>query len=96
MSAVIALLVMLSWELWVSRDGLRQVFRLGDAVEAQRAENETLRARNALLRAEVIDLHKGLDAIEEYARQDLGMTRPNETFFQVVQQRPARDTTRRR
>ncbi|MEO1576808.1 MAG: septum formation initiator family protein [Pseudomonadota bacterium] len=81
------LLFALSAQLWLSNDGMREVWRLNSAIAAQQAENDALRARNAALTAQVHDLKTGTDAIEESARQYLGMTRPNETFFQVVEQR---------
>jgi cell division protein FtsB len=33
----------------------------------------------------VQDLQQGLDAIEEHAREDLGMVKEGETFYQVVE-----------
>ena len=51
----------------------------------QRQENLELRERNAALQAEVTDLRQGLDAIEEHAREDLGMVKEGETFYQVVE-----------
>lgn len=80
-----AALVALSYRLWLSDEGLREVWRLGDAVEAQTEENAALKARNDALEAEVRDLKDGLDAVEERARQELGMTREGETFFQVIE-----------
>jgi len=77
-------------ELWFSDDGYRKTMNLRTAVSEQRALNETLRARNAALDAEVINLKKGRDAAEERARTDLGMIGKNETFYQVV---PVADTS---
>jgi cell division protein FtsB len=74
-----------SYRLWVSDDGMREVWRLGAAQQAQSEENVALKARNDALEAEVRDLKEGLDAVEERARQELGMTREGETFFQVVE-----------
>ena len=51
----------------------------------QAQENLELRERNAALQAEVADLRQGLDAIEEHAREDLGMVKEGETFYQVVE-----------
>ncbi len=79
------LLVGFSYRLWLSNEGMREVWRLGSAMESQTEQNGALRARNGALEAEVLDLKQGLDAIEERARQDLGMTRSGETFFQVVE-----------
>ncbi|MBT8089748.1 MAG: septum formation initiator family protein [Gammaproteobacteria bacterium] len=78
-------------ELWFSDDGYRKTMNLRAAVSEQRALNGTLRARNAALDAEVINLKKGRDAAEERARTDLGMIGKRETFYQVV---PVADTPR--
>ncbi len=71
-------------KVWFSDDGYRKTMNLRTAVAEQRALNETLRARNSALDAEVINLKKGRDAAEERARTDLGMIGKQETFYQVV------------
>ena len=77
-------LVLLQYRLWLSENGVRESVHLRAAVAAQRAENEELSRRNAQLAAEVIDLRKGTAALEERARNDLGMIGRAETFYQVV------------
>ena len=77
-------LVLLQYRLWVADDGFREVWQLETAVAAQQSENDTLRQRNNQLKAEVQDLKKGLSALEERARHDLGMVGVSETFYQVV------------
>jgi cell division protein FtsB len=81
---LIAALVLLQYRLWVAEDGYREVWQLKAAVAAQEGENEGLRQRNGQLKAEVQDLKKGLTALEERARHDLGMIGAGETFYQVV------------
>ena len=71
-------------KLWFSDDGYRKTIKLRTAVAEQRELNESLRARNAALDAEVINLKQGRDAAEERARTDLGMIGQRETFYQVV------------
>ncbi|NNF40233.1 MAG: cell division protein FtsB [Woeseiaceae bacterium] len=78
-------------QLWLSDNGYRKTVKLRAAVEDQRALNEVLRARNAALDAEVVNLKQGRDAAEERARTDLGMIGKQETFFQVV---PVADSSR--
>jgi cell division protein FtsB len=78
--------LLLQHRLWMSADGVRELGRLEEAVAAQRTENERLTNRNAQLAAEVRDLKKGVTALEERARSDLGMIADNETFYQVVPQ----------
>jgi cell division protein FtsB len=77
-------LLALQYRLWISDDGMRDVWRLEGAIDAQQQENDRLRERNLTLAAEVRDLKEGRTAIEERARTDLGMVGVNETFFQVV------------
>jgi cell division protein FtsB len=45
------------------------------------------------LQAEVEDLKSGLAAIEELARNELGMIKEGETFFQVIQRSKATGKT---
>ena len=81
----------LQYRLWLSPNGMRDLWRTEQAIEAQTEENEHLAERNRTLAAEVRDLKEGRAAIEERARTDLGMVGGNETFFQVVPPPPARD-----
>ena len=85
MILLIAILVVLQYRLWLSHDGLPSLLRLHHAVEKQRQDNEKLAERNAVLAAEVADLKSGLDALEERARSELGMIKPGETFFHVIE-----------
>ncbi len=87
-SALITVVLLLQYRLWLSDDGVRELSRLGEAVEHQKAENAELEARNEQLVAEVADLKAGMAAIEERARSELGMIGRNRTFFQVVPARP--------
>jgi cell division protein FtsB len=77
-------LVLLQYRVWVSDHGVREVARLGAAVDAQAAANIEQRERNRQLVAEVNDLKGGLTALEERARSELGMVGNSETFYQVV------------
>jgi len=81
---LLAALVVLQYRIWASPGGMREVWRLEKAIEAQVQENQRLTERNRTLGAEVRDLKEGKQAIEERARTDLGMVKANETFFQVV------------
>jgi cell division protein FtsB len=75
--------LLLQYRLWLSGDGLSDVLRLKAAVSVQQTENARLSERNRQLAAEVRDLKQGYAALEERARNDLGMIGGNETFFQV-------------
>ncbi|RTR07144.1 cell division protein FtsB [Halomonas nitroreducens] len=80
---LIALLALLQYRLWLGESGLRELAEVRQRVTTLEAENAPLRARNARLAAEVVDLKTGLDAIEERARSDVGMVRRDEQFFWV-------------
>ncbi|MGB5474487.1 MAG: cell division protein FtsB [Gammaproteobacteria bacterium] len=82
---LLLLLVYLQYRLWFGDGSLQEVWQLHREVEAQREENLLLRERNDALDAEVLDLQQGLDAIEERAREDLGMVKEGETFYQIVE-----------
>lgn len=75
------LLLLLQLRLLVGEGSLAEVRRIEQQIAVQQQENQMLRARNELLRAEVIDLKTNLHAVEERARTELGMIREGETFF---------------
>ena len=79
------ILVALQYALWAGEGGVRDMWNLNRAVEAQERENAMLLERNQALEAEVKDLRDGLEAIEERARSELGMIREDETFYQIVE-----------
>ncbi|MEE8343418.1 MAG: cell division protein FtsB [Gammaproteobacteria bacterium] len=82
---LVAILLILQYRLWVGEGSLSEVWRLQQQVEAQRKENKRLMERNMALDAEVTDLKQGMDAIEEHARNDLGMIKEDEIFYQVIE-----------
>ena len=79
-------LLLLQFSLWFGNGGLLRVLQLNQSVEMQKSENSRLKERNEALEAEVRDLKKGLEAIEERARTELGMIKKGETFFQVIEE----------
>lgn len=81
---LVVLLAALQVRLWLGDGGIRDVRQLEAAIAAQREQNAGLARRNAELAAEVEDLKEGLSAIEERARYDLGMVRPGEEFYLIV------------
>ena len=82
------LLLLLQYPLWLGRGGWLKVWDMNRQVEAQQQANQQIRARNALLDAEVRDLKQGTEAIEERARSELGMIKRDEVFFQIIGSQP--------
>jgi cell division protein FtsB len=77
-------LLLLQYRLWLSDNGVSGVLQMKAATQAQQLQNQALSERNRQLAAEVRDLKQGYTALEERARNDLGMVGGNETFYQVV------------
>lgn len=77
-------LALLQYRLWFGQGNWRQVQELRAQVVAQKRENRELLRRNQALAAEVKDLKSGVDAVEERARNEMGMIKPGETFYRVV------------
>ena len=86
MTFLVVILLLLQYRLWFSHDGLPAVLYLHRQVEIQKQDNNVLEQRNKLLAADVDDLKSGLDALEERARNDMGMIRSDETFFQIIEE----------
>ena len=82
-AVMIVLLVLLQHRLWLGDGGVHEVWRLKYRIAQQERENAALRDRNEALDAEVVDLKQGAAAIEERARNELGMIRRDETFYQT-------------
>ena len=87
--ALVLLLCGLQYKLWFGSGGHHEVVALREQVAAQEAENTELRQRNEALAAEVEDLKSGEAAIEERARSELGMVKPGETFYRVIDEASA-------
>lgn len=81
---LLVLLLLLQYRLWFGEGSIQEVSRLRTEAAASRDEVDRLSTRNKALAAEVADLKRGLDAIEERARADLGMINQGETFYQFV------------
>ena len=79
---LVALIVLIQYPLWIGKGGWLRAWQLDRDVQGQKARNHKLEGRNAALAAEVRDLKQGTEAIEERARYELGLIRPDEVFFQ--------------
>jgi cell division protein FtsB len=80
---LIALLALFHGQLWFGRGSIPNVTQLQQKLDAQKAANLLARQTNERLAAEVRDLQEGLEMVEEKARLELGMVKPNEIYVQV-------------
>jgi cell division protein FtsB len=84
---LVSLVLILQYKLWFQDGGIKQAAKLQLAINDQTKVNTELALQNTQLRAEVKDLKHGQEAIEERARNELGMVKQNETYVQVVQEK---------
>ena len=82
---LLALIALIQYPLWLGKGGWLRVHDVDQQITAQREINARLKTRNAALEADVRDLKRGLEAIEERARSELGMIRQDEIFFEVLE-----------
>ncbi|MGI2168683.1 cell division protein FtsB [Shewanella sp. MF05960] len=81
---MIGLLAVLQYRLWQGDNNFSEYVLLQTQIEAQQQSNQKLVARNQILKEEIIDLLSGTEAIEERARNELGMVKEGETFYRVI------------
>lgn len=86
----VILIALLQYPLWLGKGSWLRVWELNRQVHEQQEKNSALKARNAMLDAEVRDLKSGKAAIEERARSELGMIKQDEVFYQVIEAQPQR------
>ena len=81
---LLALLALLQGQLWLGRGSVPRVQQLQRQMTEQKATNAIAAQANARLSSEVHDLKEGLDMVEEKARSELGMVKPNEIYVQYM------------
>jgi cell division protein FtsB len=81
--ALVALIALVHAELWFGKGGVPRMMELRAKLAEQQTTNAADAARNAQLVAEVSDLREGLEMVEEKARSELGMVKPDEILVQV-------------
>ena len=84
---LLALLVLVQGELWFGKNGIHRVMELQGRLQDQQDKNAAARLRNEQLAAEVRDLKEGLEMVEERARAELGMVKPDEIYVHVERPR---------
>lgn len=93
LGVLLLLLLVLQYRLWIAQGSLAEQRRLELQVQEQTRVNKQLQARNAVLEREVKELKTGNKGLEQRAREQLGLVREGETFYQFVEEAPARPTT---
>lgn len=81
---LVVLLLILQWQLWSGRGSVRDVAQLEQKLVVTKEANARAVITNERLASEVSDLKEGMEMVEERARQELGMVKPNEVFVQIT------------
>jgi len=81
---LIVLLLLLQGQLWLGRGSIPDVWRLRQQLQEQKNKNAAAQLVNDRLSAELHDLKDGLEMVEERARAEIGMVKPNEIFIQIA------------
>ncbi|MBC7001692.1 cell division protein FtsB [Photobacterium sp. BZF1] len=81
---LLAILGWLQYDFWLGKNGMADYLAVRDNVAVQQQANAELVQRNQQMYFEIHDLHRGQEAIEERARNELGMIGTGETFFRIV------------
>ena len=77
-------IILLQYRLWFGKNSVPDYLALESEVQRQIVDNDKLKRRNKLLYADTDDLKSGVEAIEERARNELGMIKEGETFFRLI------------
>lgn len=83
---LVSILFLFQYDFWFGKNGYLDYKRVAQEIQQHKQENEKLFQRNQVLAAEIKDLKQGFDAIEEKARADLKMIKPNEVFYHIVKE----------
>ena len=86
LSLLFAVLVLFQYDFWFGKNGYWDYKNTTKEIAVHQQENEKLSQRNQIIAAEIKDLKEGVDAIEERARLQHEMVKPNETFYHIVKE----------
>jgi cell division protein FtsB len=78
------LFALLQYKLWFASNGISETVQLKKNIATQKTNNEKIITANTLLASQIKTLQQGKASIENMAREELGMIKPGETFYQFV------------
>jgi cell division protein FtsB len=81
---LLLLLILLQYQLWLGHGGIKEMLKIKKSLALQSEENLKLKKQNDKLLFQIKRLHHSQDAIEFRARNELGMVKKGETFYQIV------------
>ncbi len=81
---LLTLILLLQYPLWLGKGSWPHLQRVEHEFQIQKQKNAELKLRNTAMEAEIQDLKRGYDAIEERARSELGMVKPKEILYEYL------------
>ena len=85
---LVLLLLIIQINIWLNRDGYSSIVEIKELIQNQQKENDEMLSRNCQLKEEIKDLKDGFSAIEEKAREDIGMIKEGEEFYLITEPKP--------
>ena len=85
---LVLLLLIMQVNIWLTKDGYSRIVEIKGLIQDQQKENNELASSNSQLKEEIKDLKDGYAAIEEKAREDIGMIKEGEEFYLITEPRP--------
>lgn len=86
LGGLFVLLLFLQYRLWLAEGGIAEAVRLQARIEEEQARNAQLEARNGELERQVLDLQSGNRVVEQRAREELGLVKEGEVYYQFSEQ----------
>ena len=88
----VLLLLIMQVNIWLTKDGYSRIVEIKGLMQDQQQENDEMASRNSQLKEEIKDLKDGYAAIEEKARENIGMIKEGEEFYLITEPRPDSET----
>ena len=80
----VILFLLLQYSLWLSQNGLFSAHHLTQAMAQLKSENKKIVDENEALQNEIQALKHDPNVIAEKARENFGMIKPGETYYDIV------------
>lgn len=84
-AVLLSLMVFLQYRLWFGDGGIAEGVRLQEKIVVEEARNSELKARNDRLAHQILELQDGHMAVEQHAREELGLVKEGEDYYQFVE-----------
>lgn len=82
---LVFLFILLQYNIWFASNSLLETYKLKRAISSQTSNNQQLIKRNDLINTQISHLQESKQSVEDLAREELGMIKQNETFYQFIQ-----------